>query len=124
MKISDFAPLACALACVGIGCSVAAAPLNEVYLDGVFGQPSFGAAPTPVPRDVFAALAQRCDGRGKLIPSPPLQSGDRVVMPCGPFAEFVATVDRIDPDRRVWILLDMMGGKTRVAVPPDQVRAV
>ncbi len=85
---------------------------------------SFGAAPTPVPRDAFAALVQRCDGQGKLIPSPPLQSGDRVIMPCGPFAEFVATVDKIEPDRRVWILLDMMGGKTRVAVPSDQVRAV
>ncbi len=85
---------------------------------------SFGAAPAPVPRDIVAGLIRRCDGQSKLISSEPVSSGDQVVLPCGPFANFVATVDKIEPDRRVWVLLDIMGGKTRVAVPPDRVRAV
>lgn len=85
---------------------------------------SFGAAPAPVPQDIVAGLMQRCDGQGKLISSTRLNPGDQVVLPSGPFANFVATVDRIESDRRVWVLLDIMGGKTRVAVPPDHVRAV
>lgn len=85
---------------------------------------SFGAAPAPVPWDIVAGLMQRCDGQGKFISSAPVSPGDQVVLPYGPFANFVATVDKIEPDRRVWVLLDIMGGKTRVAVPPDHVRAV
>jgi len=42
----------------------------------------------------------------------------------GPFADFVAEVEKIDPDRRVWVLLDIMGGKTRIAVDAGQVRAL
>ncbi len=85
---------------------------------------SFGAAPAPVPQDIVAGLMQRCDGQGKLISSAPVSPGDQVVLPSGPFADFVATVDKIESDRRVWVLLDIMGGKTRVAVPPDRLRAV
>ena len=42
----------------------------------------------------------------------------------GPFADFVAEVENIAPDRRVWVLMEIMGGKTRVAVGADQLRAV
>lgn len=84
----------------------------------------FGAAPAPVPQDIVAGLMQRCGGQGKLISSAPVSPGDHVVLTCGPFADFVATVDKIEPDRRVWVLLDIMGSKMRVAVPPDHVRAI
>ncbi|MFK7941663.1 MAG: transcription termination/antitermination protein NusG [Paracoccaceae bacterium] len=84
----------------------------------------FGAAPAPVPQDIVAGLMQRCGGQSKLISSAPVSPGDQVVLPCGPFTDFVATVDKIEPDRRVWVLLDIMGIKTRVAVPPDHVRAI
>jgi hypothetical protein len=35
-----------------------------------------------------------------------------------------AEVEKIAPDRRVWVLMDIMGGKTWVAVGVDQLRAV
>lgn len=53
-----------------------------------------------------------------------LSPGDQVAMTHGPFADFVAEVEKIDPDRRVWVLLDIMGGKTRIAVDAGQVRAL
>ena len=64
----------------------------------------------------------RCDAQGKLIPPKLLNPGDQVAMTQGPFADFVAEVEKIEPDQRVWVLLDIMGGKTRVAVDAGQVR--
>ena len=42
----------------------------------------------------------------------------------GPFTGFVATIETIAPDRRVWVLIEIMGGETRVAVSAEQLRAV
>ena len=53
-----------------------------------------------------------------------LQPGDQVALTKGPFANFVAEVEMIAPDRRVWVLMEIMGAQTRVAVGADQLRAV
>lgn len=53
-----------------------------------------------------------------------LNPGDQVAITHGPFADFVAEVEKIDPDRRVWVLMDLMGSQTRVAVGADQLRAI
>jgi transcriptional antiterminator RfaH len=36
----------------------------------------------------------------------------------------VAEVEKILPDRRVWVLMDIMGSQTRVEVGAEQLRAV
>ena len=59
---------------------------------------------------------------GKLPPPRFLAPGDRVRLTAGPFANFIATVEQIAPARRVWVLLDLMGQLTRVAVPTDGLR--
>jgi transcriptional antiterminator RfaH len=66
----------------------------------------------------------RCDTDGKLLPPKMLKSGDQVRLTSGPFADFVVTIENIAPDRRVCVLMDIMGGQTRVAVGADQLRAV
>ena len=38
------------------------------------------------------------------------------------FANFIATVDTIDPDQRIWVLMDFMGQKTRMQVTADQLQ--
>ncbi|MEL7091888.1 MAG: hypothetical protein AAFN94_09155 [Pseudomonadota bacterium] len=40
----------------------------------------------------------------------------------GAFAGFVATVDQIAPDQRVWVLLDLMGRKSRVSIASNRLR--
>lgn len=82
-----------------------------------------------VPLDIVSQLMLRCDTAGKLLPPkllPPklLKRGDQVRMTSGPFADFVATIETIEPDRRVWVLMYIMGGHTRVAVTADQLRTV
>lgn len=66
----------------------------------------------------------RCDQEGKLLPPKLLKPGDEVTMTKGPFADVIATIESVTPDRRVWVLMDIMGGQTRVAVQADQLRAV
>jgi transcriptional antiterminator RfaH len=51
-----------------------------------------------------------------------LSEGDSVEMLTGPFANFIATVDTIDPEQRIWVLLDFMGQKTRMQVTADQLQ--
>jgi transcriptional antiterminator RfaH len=92
--------------------------------NGITRLVSFGKDPAPVPLDIISGLMLRCDARGKLMSPKLLSPGDQVTMTNGPLADFAAEIEKIDPDRRVWVLLDIMGGKTRVAVGTDQVRAV
>lgn len=85
---------------------------------------SFGQAPAPVPADIVRQLRARCDASGLLLPPKVLQPGDQVCLTSGPFANFVAEIESIVPDRRVWVLMDLMGGRTRVAVAAEQLRLV
>jgi transcriptional antiterminator RfaH len=85
---------------------------------------SLGKEPTPVPRNLVVQLMLRCDEDGKLLAPKRLQPGDDVMLTKGPFADFVARVEGIAPDRRVYVLLELMGVQTRVAVGADQLRTV
>jgi len=39
----------------------------------------------------------------------------------GPFTQFIARVSKITPDRRVWILLEVMGQNARVNMPENSI---
>jgi transcriptional antiterminator RfaH len=84
---------------------------------------SFGRTPAPVPLDLISQLMLRCDRDGKLMPPRLVAAGDTVTVTHGPFAEFVATVECLAPDRRVWVLLDIMGSESRVAVPAGHLQS-
>lgn len=96
--------------------------VNSTY--GITKLVSFGQLPAEVPSGLIAALRARCDGGGCIMPALHLQSGDKVTVTQGPFAETVAEIEKIDPDRRVWVLMDLMGRQTRTAIRQDQLRAV
>lgn len=94
--------------------------VNSTY--GITRLVSLGNEPTPVPRDLVSQLMLRCDRDGKLLPPKLIKPGDEVTVIKGPFAEFVVEVERIASDRRVWVLMEIMGGKTRVAVQAEHLR--
>lgn len=94
--------------------------INSTY--GVSRLLSFGATPASVPRAMVESLMLRCDDSGKILPPEDLKPGDRVTLSKGPFADFVATIDRISPDRRVWLLMDIIGGQTKVVTHADHLR--
>lgn len=96
--------------------------VNSTY--GVTRLVSFGDEPAPVPLDLVSELMLRCDRDGKLLPPRLLNPGDEVKVTKGPFADFVAKVESIAPDQRVWVLMDIMGSQTRVAVRAEHLRSV
>ena len=96
--------------------------VNSTY--GVTRLVSFGKEPAEVPSDLIAALRTRCDDDEKLLPPKQLTPGDQVILTTGSFANFVAEVDKIAPDRRVWVLMEILGSQTRVAVDAGQLRVV
>lgn len=78
--------------------------------------------PKRVPTEVVSGLMARCDSFGKLLPPVLLQRGDTVEIQSGALANFIATVETIDSDRRIWVLMDIMGQSTRVQVASEQIK--
>ena len=46
-----------------------------------------------------------------------IKKGDQVKVLKGPFADFIATVEKYESDQRIWILMDLMGRKTKIQTP-------
>lgn len=89
---------------------------------GVARLVGFGQSPAPVPDELVDGLMARCDRAGRFLPASTLTPGDAVRISQGPFADFVATVEKLAPDNRVFVLLDLMGRQTRMTVAADKLR--
>lgn len=89
---------------------------------GVSRLVNFKGKPQPLPLQIVSGLMLRCDASGTLQPTKSLNEGDNVKMLAGPFANFLATVDTIDAEKRIWVLMDFMGQRTRVGVSADRLQ--
>ena len=97
--------------------------INSTY--GVSRMLSFTEeGPKPMPQALITGLRARCDSVGKVVPLEGFEAGQFVKMHSGPFANFIATVEQMASDARVWVLLDFMGKATRVQVDRQQIQAV
>ena len=85
---------------------------------------SLGGTPTPVPYSIMNQLISLCDRDGILRPSQGVVVGQDVQVLRGPFSNFVAKVEEIESDRRVWVLIDMLGQSSRIFVSADAVAHV
>lgn len=105
---------------------VATAPWRAINAtQGISRLVSFGNTPALVPNGFVESLKQRCDADGKLVTSSQaFNVGDTVQIVRGALARFVGEIERIEPDRRVWLLMEIMGGRTRLALPDTVVRLV
>lgn len=77
--------------------------------------------PAQVPSGLISNLMRRCDPSGKLQPPQLLATGDTVRVTKGPFAELIGTVEQISANQRIWVLLDILGKNTRVAIKSAQL---
>ena len=83
---------------------------------------SFDGEPKELPLGVVLGLISRCDASGKILPPTQLLAGDEVQMVRGPFANFIATIENVDAQHRIWVLIDFMGRSARMEVHPEQLR--
>ena len=89
---------------------------------GVTRLVSFEGKPKPLPLQFISSLMLRCNASGVLLPPKSLKEGDSVEILTGPFASYIATVDTIDPEQRIWVLMEFMGQKTRTQVTADKLQ--
>ena len=89
---------------------------------GVSRLVSFGGRPKLVPYELINRLMYRCDRFGKLLPHKTFSEGELVHLALGPFANFVGTIEEIEEDKRIWVLMDFMGQSARVAVDPEKLQ--
>ena len=82
---------------------------------GVARLVSFGNRPAPVPAGLVEGLATRF-GAGDADASTDLVEGTERSLVSGPFAGLVGRIDAIEPDRRVHLLIEVMGRQTRLKV--------
>tara|TARA_B100000767_G_C19583089_1_gene458161 strand:+ start:339 stop:839 length:501 start_codon:yes stop_codon:yes gene_type:complete len=94
--------------------------INNTY--GVSRLVTFNAILKPVPTTFVDNLMKRYDPLGKLLPVNKLKKGDEVKVLKGPFANFIAIVEEYETDQRIWVLMDLMGRKTKIQTPSDTLQ--
>jgi transcriptional antiterminator RfaH len=94
--------------------------INNTY--GVSHLITFNSILKSIPTTFVDSLMMRYDLSGKLLPIKKLNKGDHVTVLKGPFANFIATVEKYEADQRIWILMDLMGRKTKIVTPPDALK--
>ena len=108
-----------------VTCDPEKAPWRQINsTHGVSRILSFSEGPKPMPEALIAGLLARCDNVGKVVPLEDFEAGQSVEMHSGPLESFIATVEQMANDARVWVLLDFMGKETRVQVDRQQIQAV
>jgi len=93
--------------------------INSTY--GVSRLITFNSHLKSIPTKFVDSLMKRYDLSGKLLPIKKLKKGDHITVVKGPFANFIATVEKYEADQRIWILIDLMGRKTKIQTPPDNL---
>ena len=93
--------------------------INNTY--GVSRLITYNSILKSIPTDLVDHLMKRYDLSGKLLPIKKLKKGDQVTVLKGPFANFIATVEKYEADQRIWILMDLMGRKTKIQTPSENL---
>jgi len=85
---------------------------------------TFNSKPTPIPTTLILKLKKRCNELGILTPNPKLREGDKVKIIIGPFTDYVATVEALEENQRIWVLVDLMGQKSRMQITTNKLKAI
>ena len=79
----------------------------------LIGQDATG--PSKLPTALILDMKARCASNLPAGPSNTFEPGDQVHVASGPFADFLATVEKVDAQQRIWLLIDFMGRSSRIS---------
>jgi transcriptional antiterminator RfaH len=94
--------------------------INSTY--GISRLISFGLQAAPVPSEIMEALLSSCDSEGCIQNFVQVAEGDEVQICDGPFTSFIGRIEKLAPDERAWLLIDIMGKATRSLIRRADVR--
>jgi len=89
-------------------------------INGTFGVDRLltcAGEPQGVPRGLVESLIAAADKDGTVHLDYALHEGQSVKVVAGPFAELIGRLERLDGKSRVGVLLELLGGSVRVALP-------
>ena len=75
-----------------------------------------------MPNDWIAELMEGSDSDGVIRPPEQVEIGDFVQLLSRAFANYVARIENVDDDHRVWMPIDIMGQTTRLSARHDQLK--
>jgi len=94
--------------------------INNTY--GVSRLVTFNSILKSIPTNFVDSLMNRYDLSGKLLSIQKLNKGDQVKLLKGPFAKFAATVEKYEHDQRIWVLMDLMGRKSKIQTEVESLQ--
>ena len=78
-----------------------------VTLDGIY---------RPISNAIVDGLKNRCDPEGILRQDSSIEPGDKVKIENGPFSDFICQVEKIENEKRVWVLIQFMEQQARTTI--------
>lgn len=93
--------------------------INNTY--GVSKVLTSNNMPYLLPDTFINKMVSQCNQSGVFFPNKNFSKGDLVQIISGPFDNFLATVESIDKNQRVWILIELMGQSTRALVKAEKL---
>lgn len=88
--------------------------INSTY--GVSKLLSFNNKPYEIPLDLILTLKDRFQNKVDPIINENLKKGDTIKFNNGPFAELVANIESVEEKKRIYVLLEVMGGHRKLKI--------
>ena len=88
--------------------------INSTY--GVSKLLSFNNRPSEIPLDLVVELKKRYENIVNPMINENLKSGDTIKFNNGPFANLVANIESVDEKKRIYVLLEVMGGSRKLEI--------
>lgn len=88
--------------------------INSTY--GVSKLLSFNNKPSEVPLDLIMAIKNRYGEKENPIINEILKKDDKIKFNNGPFVDLVGNIESVDAKKRIYVLLEVMGGYRKLEV--------
>jgi len=82
---------------------------------------TFNNQPYNISHELLSRIMSQCDSEGILLPPKKFVEGETVRIMSGAFNNFLATVDNIDKNKRIWVLIDLLGQETRASIKSEKL---
>ena len=88
--------------------------INSTY--GVSKLLTFNNKPCEIPLDLIVTLKNSFENKVDPIINENLKKGDIIKFNNGPFAELVANIESVEENKRIYVLLEVMGGRRKLNI--------
>lgn len=88
--------------------------INSTY--GVSKLLAFNNKPCEIPLDLIVTLKNRFENKVDPIINEKLKKGDIIKFNNGPFTKLFANFEKVEEDKRIYVLLEFMGGRRKLSI--------